>query len=148
VPRSKRALARLKAIAREERSGGRPLIEDARFRDRIAQIEIDLEALEVTLLRVLSAEGKQHRPGPEASILKIRGSEIAQAVYELTMQACGHAALPSFPEAMLDGGSAHADSRAYAATAAPEYFNMRKFTIFGGSNEIQKNIVAKTILGM
>src|SRR3954470_8039003 len=94
VGASKRELKRLKGIARRERSGGRPLIEDARFRDRIAQIEIELLALEVTNLRVLSEEGKQRAPGPEASILKVRGSEIQQSLSELMMQAIGHYALP------------------------------------------------------
>jgi alkylation response protein AidB-like acyl-CoA dehydrogenase len=148
VPRSKKLLRRLKEIARAERSSGRPLIEDARFRDRIAQLEIDLAALEVTLLRVLSAEGRKHAPGPEGSILKIRGSEIAQTVHELTMQACGHAALPCLPGAMEDGWEGAPVGGVYAAASAPEYFNMHKITIFGGSNEIQKNIIAKTILGL
>jgi alkylation response protein AidB-like acyl-CoA dehydrogenase len=148
VPRSKRMLKRLKEIAREERANGRPLIEDARFRDRIAQVEIDLTALEITLLRVLSAEREKRAPGPEGSILKIRGSEIGQAIYELTMQACGHAALPYLPEALDDGWSGVPVGGAHAPAAALEYFNHRKTTIFGGSNEIQKNIIAKMILGL
>jgi alkylation response protein AidB-like acyl-CoA dehydrogenase len=141
-------LERLKAIAREERANGRPLIEDARFRDRIAQVEIDLAALEITLLRVLSAEARKRSPGPESSILKIRGSEIGQALYELTMQACGHSALPYFADARRDGWTGTPVGGAHAPVAAPEYFNMRKTTIYGGSNEIQKNIIAKMVLGL
>jgi alkylation response protein AidB-like acyl-CoA dehydrogenase len=141
-------LARLKQIAREERAGGRPLLEDVRFRDRIAQVEIDLAALEITLLRVLSAEKQKRAPGPEGSFLKIRGSEIGQVIHELTMQACGHAALPYLPEAFEDGWTGAPVGGAHAPMAAPEYFNMRKTTIFGGSNEIQKNIIAKMILGL
>jgi len=148
VPRSKLMLRRLKEIARVERANRRPLIEDARFRDRIAQVEIDLTALEITLLRVLSAEAQKRSPGPESSILKIRGSEITQVLYELTMQACGHAALPFLPDAFDDGGSDPPIGGEHVAHAAPEYFNMRKTTIFGGSNEIQKNIIAKMVLGL
>jgi alkylation response protein AidB-like acyl-CoA dehydrogenase len=148
VPRSKKMLQRVKEIARSERANGRPLIEDARFRDRIAQAEIDLAALEITLLRVLSAEAQKRAPGPESSILKIRGSEIGQTLYELAMQACGHSALPFFPEALNDGWAGVPVGGAYAPAAAPEYFNMRKTTIYGGSNEIQKNIIAKMVLGL
>jgi alkylation response protein AidB-like acyl-CoA dehydrogenase len=148
VPRSKAMLKRLKAIAREEYANGRPLIEDARFRDEIAQIEIELTALEITLLRVLSAEEKKRAPGPEGSILKIRGSEIGQRLHELTMQACAHAALPYFPEALDEGWTGSPVGGAHAPAAAMEYFNWRKTTIFGGSNEIQKNIIAKMILGL
>jgi alkylation response protein AidB-like acyl-CoA dehydrogenase len=148
VPRAKKMLERLKQIAREERAGGRPLLEDVRFRDRIAQVEIDLAALEITLLRVLSAEKQKRAPGPEGSFLKIRGSEIGQVIHELTMQACGHAALPYLPDAFEDGWTGAPVGGAYAPMAAPEYFNMRKTTIFGGSNEIQKNIIAKMILGL
>jgi alkylation response protein AidB-like acyl-CoA dehydrogenase len=148
VPHCKELLRRLKAIARDERANGRPLIADARFRDRIAQVEIELTALEITLLRVLSAEEKKRAPGPEGSILKIRGSEIGQRLFELTMQACGHAALPYFPDALEDGWDGAPVGGAHAPAAAVEYFNWRKTTIFGGSNEIQKNIIAKMILGL
>jgi alkylation response protein AidB-like acyl-CoA dehydrogenase len=148
VPRSKAMLRRLKDIARTEHSNGRPLIEDARFRDKIAQVEIELTALEITLLRVLSTEGTRRAPGPEGSMLKIRGSQIGQRLYELTMQACAHTALPYLPEALEDGWDGTPVGGDYAPAAAMEYFNQRKTTIYGGSNEIQKNIVAKMILGL
>jgi len=148
VGRSKRELKRLKAIARSEISNGRPLLEDQRFRDRIAQVELELMALEITNLRVLSAEGRQRAPGPEASILKIKGSEIQQLLSELMMQALGHYALPWLPEALdadWRGAPVGAD---YAAPLSGHYFNFRKTTIYGGSNEIQKNIIAQMILGL
>ena len=148
VPHCKELLRRLKAIARETGANGRPLLEDARFRDKIAQVEIELTALEITLLRVLAAEQQKRAPGPEGSILKIRGSEIGQRLYELTMQACAHAALPYLPETLEDGGDGAPVGGAHAPATAPEYFNWRKTTIFGGSNEIQKNIIAKMILGL
>ena len=133
---SKRELRRLKRIAARERKHGKPLIEDPAFAARIAQVEIDLMALEITNLRVVSAEKERRAPGPEASLLKIKGTEIQQALTELMMLAAGPAALPFGTE----GGD---DTRLAAA-----YCNMRKTSIYGGTNEIQKNIIAQTILGL
>ncbi|APV49023.1 pimeloyl-CoA dehydrogenase large subunit [Betaproteobacteria bacterium GR16-43] len=146
----KRELKRLKEIARmEPGGGGRPLIEDTRFRDRIAQVEIDLMALEFTNLRVLSAEGEGKRaPGPEASILKVRGTEIQQALSELMMQAVGVYGIPYVPEALDAGWTGEGVGADYAAPLSGHYFNMRKTSIYGGSNEIQKNIVAQLSLGL
>ncbi len=148
VGRSKAALAHLKAIARAQTSNGRPLIEDSRFRDRIAQVELELMALEITNMRVLSAEKEKRAPGPEASILKIKGSEIQQTIAELEMLALGHDALPWLPEALDHGWSGEPVGAEYAAPLSGHYFNYRKTTIYGGSNEIQKNIIAQMILGL
>jgi alkylation response protein AidB-like acyl-CoA dehydrogenase len=148
VGRSKAALKHLKEIARRETSAGRPLIEDQRFRDRIAQVELELMALEITNMRVLCAEKEKKAPGPEASILKIKGSEIQQAIAELKMQALGHYALPWLPEALDPAWTGEAVGAEYAAPLSGQYFNYRKTTIYGGSNEIQKNIVAQMILGL
>jgi len=152
VGRSKRELKKLKEIARRETSGGRPLIEDPRFRDRIAQVELELMALEITNLRVISAEGEKKRaPGPEASILKIKGSEIQQMLTELQMQALGHYALPYIHEGLDADWQGDPLMAAYGDHAAPlsgHYFNYRKTTIYGGSNEIQKNIISQMILGL
>ena len=148
VGRSKAALKHLKDIARRETAGGRPLIEDVRFRDRIAEVELELMALEITNLRVLSAEKEKKAPGPEASILKIKGSEIQQAIAELQMHALGHYALPWLPEALDPAWSGEPVGAEYCAPLSGHYFNYRKTTIYGGSNEIQKNIVAQMILGL
>ncbi|HST01798.1 MAG TPA: acyl-CoA dehydrogenase family protein [Usitatibacter sp.] len=148
VGRSKRELEKLKDIARRERSGGRPLIEDARFRDRIAQVEIELMALEVTNLRVLSEEDTRRAPGPEASILKVRGSEIQQSLSELQMQALGAYGLPYVPEALDAKWEGDPVGEDYAAPLSGHYFNMRKTSIYSGSNEIQKNIISQMILGL
>ena len=148
VGRSKAALKHLKAIARAEKSNGRPLIEDQRFRDRIAQVELELMALEITNMRVLSAEKEKHAPGPEASILKIKGSEIQQTLAELMMQALGHYSLPWLQEALDAGWQGEPVGADYAASLPGHYFNYRKTTIYGGSNEIQKNIIAQMILGL
>ncbi|MDP2821376.1 MAG: acyl-CoA dehydrogenase family protein [Sulfuritalea sp.] len=155
VGRSKRELKKLKDIARKETAGGRPLIEDQRFRDRVAQVELELMALEITNLRVISsdsaADGKKRAPGPEASILKIKGSEIQQMLTELQMQALGHYALPYVEEGLNADWQGDALMEAYGDHAAPlsgHYFNYRKTTIYGGSNEIQKNIISQMILGL
>jgi alkylation response protein AidB-like acyl-CoA dehydrogenase len=134
---SKRELARLKQVATSERKLGRPLIEDPLFAAQIAQVEIDLWALELTNLRVLSADRGKASVGPEASILKIRGTEIQQCISELLMRAVGPYALPFRREAMEAGYQ-----------FAGSYLNLRKLSIFGGTNEIQKNIIAKMIIGL
>jgi alkylation response protein AidB-like acyl-CoA dehydrogenase len=149
----KRGLKRLKKIAATQTMNGRPLIEDPRFRERIAQVELELMALEITNLRVLSAEASASRaPGPEASILKIKGSEIIQQIAELQMHALGPDALVCIPEALeLDWSpppllAEHYPE--YAPALTGQYFNQRKTTIYAGSTEIQKNIISKLILGL
>jgi alkylation response protein AidB-like acyl-CoA dehydrogenase len=149
----KRALAQLKQIAADRLVQGRPLFEDVRFRDRIAEVELELMALEITNLRVLSAFARDNRPpGAEVSVLKIKGSEIIQQLAELKMHALGPDALPYLreglepqwrPEPLL---ATHYP--AYAPPLAGQYFNLRKTSIYAGSNEIQKNIIAKIILGL
>ncbi len=148
APRSKRQLGRLRKIVAGEQSGGRPLIEDPRFRDKLSHLEIELMALEYTNLRVIADESAGKTPGPEASLLKIRGSEIQQRVTELMFEAVGHYAFPHVPGAMEEGSNEPPIGPDYAAIAAPAYFNYRKTAIYGGSNEIQKNIIAKAVLGL
>jgi alkylation response protein AidB-like acyl-CoA dehydrogenase len=145
---SKLWLRRLKAIARIEQSGGKPLLDDPRFRDRLAQCEMELMAHEITLLRTLAAMAKSGAPGPEASILKIRGTEIAQAIVELTMVATGTDALAHVPEALAADWDGTPIGFAHSPNAAGDYLNMRKLSIFGGSNEIQRNIIAQHVLGL
>ncbi|MEA3139170.1 MAG: hypothetical protein QOK23_1339 [Gammaproteobacteria bacterium] len=149
----KRALKKLKQIAAEQMSNGRPLIEDSRFRDRIAQVEMELMALEITNLRVLSATANEQRGlGPEVSVLKIKGSEIIQQLAELKMHALGHDALPYVREALDMDWAADPllgeHYRSYAPPITGQYFNQRKTTIYAGSTEIQKNIISQMILGL
>ena len=148
VGHSKRELRFLKHIAAQERAGGRPLIEDPLFRDRIAQVEIDLMALEMTVLRVAAAEREGKAPGPEASILKIKGTDIQQALTELQMEAVGPSALPHLPMAWGDNWIGSTPGPEYAAPLAARYFNYRKVSIYGGTNEIQRNIIAQRVLGL
>jgi alkylation response protein AidB-like acyl-CoA dehydrogenase len=146
VGASKRELAAVKDIARSERRGGRPLADDPLFAARLREVELELMALETTVMRVLASRGKA--PGPEASILKIKGTEIQQALTELAMDAVGEYALPFDPEWGTLEGAARAPGPSYAAPLAARYFNYRKVTIYGGSNEIQRNIVAQMVLGL
>jgi alkylation response protein AidB-like acyl-CoA dehydrogenase len=142
VNRAKRELERLKRIAKAEH-----VYEDQRFRDEIAKLEVDVVALEMLVLRVLSAEKSGKNALDIAALLKIRGSEIQQRYSELMMLAAGPYALPFIPEAMEAGWQGEFVGAAHCAPLASTYFNMRKTTIYGGSNEVQRNIVAQTVLG-
>lgn len=148
VGASKRELGRLKDIARKETKNGRPLLEDPLFAARVAQVEMELMALEITNLRALSAESEKRAPGPEASILKIKGTEIQQALSELMMYAVGPYALPFERHSIEEGDFASVAGPDYAAPLAATYCNIRKVTIYGGSNEIQRNIISQMILGL
>ena len=141
---NKRELNRLKSIARACRQNDRRLIDDPVFASRIAQVEIELMALEITNLRVIEADERKQAPGPEASILKIKGTEIMQRLSELQVEALGPAALLSNGESRIAGLQPVSDE--LAANATDFYLNQRKVSIYGGSNEIQRNIIAQMIL--
>jgi len=142
VNRAKRELERLKRIAKTE-----GVYEDSRFRDEIAKLEVDIVALEMMVLRVLSAEKSGKQSLDIAGLLKIRGSEIQQRYSELMMLAAGPFALPLIREAMEAGWQGDHVGHAHCAPLASTYFNMRKTTIYGGSNEVQRNIVSQFVLG-
>ena len=147
VARSKRGVEKIKAIARTEQDGDRPLIANPFFKRKISELEIDLTALEFTELRSLAGETSGKGPGPESSLLKIKGSEIQQRITELALEAVGHYGAPYF-RGFGEGDNEHPIGPDYAHRAAPTYFNTRKTTIYGGSNEIQRNIIAKMVLGI
>ena len=147
VARSKRQVARLKKIAAAEFKNGRPLADDPTFRAKVSTVEIDLLALEHTELRILSDESTGQAPGPESSLLKIRGTEIQQEITELLVEAVGYYASPYQPALLREGANEEPVGPGYAPSLAPTYFNWRKASIYGGSNEIQKNIIAKAVLG-
>jgi len=142
------ALDELKTIARDQHRNGRPLAEDPLFAARMARVEIDLENMKTTNLRVLSRAAKGGAPGPESSMLKIKGTEIRQELDSLKRRALGAYAAPFLPEAFAPGFNGPDIGPDYAAPIARQYFNNRKISIFGGSNEIQKNIISKMILGL
>ena len=143
VNRAKRELERLKRIAKKE-----GVWEEPRFRDEIAKLEVDVVALEMLVLRVLSAEKSGKNSLDIAGLLKIKGSEIQQRYSELMMLAGGPYSLPLVREAMEAGWQGDfPGGHPELAPLASTYFNMRKTTIYGGSNEVQRNIVAQTVLG-
>ena len=142
------ALAKLKVIAAKVMKNGKPLDQDPLFAARMAQVEIDLENMETTNLRVIAAVAGGGVPGAESSMLKIRGTEIRQEILSLIRRAVGPYALPFIEEAQYEGYAEEPVGPKEAATAAANYFNYRKLSIFGGSNEIQKNIISKMILGL
>jgi alkylation response protein AidB-like acyl-CoA dehydrogenase len=138
------ALAQLKELAAKIKRNGRPLADDPAFAARIARVEIDLENMRITNLRVLAAVGRGGAPGAESSMLKIRGTQIRQELASLYRRALGPQARPLIGHDFDDAGFGLPE----AHSAAARYFNNRKLSIFGGSNEIQKNIIARTILGL
>ncbi|MEA2857318.1 MAG: hypothetical protein QOH98_1639 [Methylobacteriaceae bacterium] len=148
---SKERLRRIRELAAAQMDHGRPLIELPRFREKLVAVEVELKALEMTQLRVVAAEAKRAKgkPDPASSILKIKGSEIQQATTELLMEVVGPYALPYRQEhEEEEGWNEPPVGPDWASTIAPTYFNTRKVSIYGGSNEIQKNIIAKAILGL
>ena len=145
VARSKRGLERVREIATTEMSDlGGPLLQDPFFKRKVAELEIDLTALEYTELRTLAGESSGKGPGPESSILKIKGTEIQQRLHELALEAVGHYGAPY----LRDLGHNANIGPSYADGLAGDYFNGRKTSIYGGSNEIQRNIIAKMVLGL
>jgi len=138
---SKRELAKLKALATKEMRNGKPLLEDPRFRDKVSRVEVELMALEITNLRFLDQLRGGRAPGAEVSLLKIKGTEIQQALTELLVEVMGPLTQPFRAIEAMDFDTS-------TATLLPRYFNYRKTTIYAGSNEIQRNIIAKATLGL
>jgi alkylation response protein AidB-like acyl-CoA dehydrogenase len=145
VGRTKALLYKLKRIAAEEKRDGVALIDTPRFRDRIARAEIDLLALEMTVLRLVDDPDPGKRP--EASLLKVRGTEIQQGLTRLLSEAVGQYALPYDRDVLTDGWQGEPVGPDYAATLTPFYFFWRKSSISAGTNEIQRNIMARALLG-
>jgi alkylation response protein AidB-like acyl-CoA dehydrogenase len=144
---SRQRLQRVKELAAATPAGDATVWDDPAFRARVALAEVQLKALELTQLRVVAAQ--RHRaadkPDPASSILKIKGSELQQTVTELLLDLAGPFAAPFGGE---EAGRNDPDPYDWAGTAAPTYFNWRKVSIYGGSNEVQRNIIAKAILGL
>ncbi|WIY26184.1 acyl-CoA dehydrogenase family protein [Parasedimentitalea psychrophila] len=143
---SQAGLAAVKRLARSQQHRGRPLIENPHFAARVARVEIDLMAMSTTNLRIVSAAAKGQAPGVESSMLKVKGTLIRQEINDLARRAAGVYAMPFASEAVLGSNEAPIGPDGTAAVAA-QYFNNRKLSIFGGSNEIQRNIIAKVKLG-
>jgi alkylation response protein AidB-like acyl-CoA dehydrogenase len=148
--KSKERVAFAKEKAREMREGGRPLIEDPHFRRRIAELETELKALEITQMRVVSAHdrSREGKPDPLSSVLKVKGTELLQATTELAMDVGGPQAMPDWAQE-LEALSNEPDlGPAWATEATRSYLFLRAASIYGGTNEIQKNILTKAVLGL
>jgi alkylation response protein AidB-like acyl-CoA dehydrogenase len=142
------ALRTLKHVAANTIAGGKPLSRNPHFAARVAQAEIDLMAMRTTNLRVVSAAAKGQAPGAESSMLKIKGTLLRQELTALLRRAAGPDAMPYLPDYLEGGDNADSMGPEHAPAAAPGYFNMRKLSIFGGSNEIQRTIISKAILDL
>ncbi len=143
VADSKRMLANLKQRAAAEVNGGQPMIADPVFQMRLSDIEMELMALEYTELRVFASMAGGGTPGPESSLLKIKGTEISQAIHELQLQ------LAAYYGGALQGELSNQQlGHDFAAEARKSYMYGRAATIYGGSNEVQRNVIAKAVLGL
>lgn len=148
VPQSKYQLKQLKNIAGIQLSEGAPLIEDRDFRSKIADVELELKALEITNLRVMLDLRQDGMPNPLSSMLKIKGSEVQQRISELLMEALGPYGLAYQPHANDDAANTPVVGPEFGAMLTPKYLNNRKISIYGGTNEIQRNIMTKAVLGL
>jgi len=148
VARSRYRLRRLRRQVESSVRGAAPLIGDKNFMRKLAAVEVELKALEYTELRTLAAVSSGKAPGPESSILKVKGTEIQQAIDMLYVQAAGYYALPYVPEQYQPDFADQYVGEEAETQSSLRYFNFRKASIYGGSNEIQKNIIAKHVLGL
>ncbi len=149
VPNSKLKLKKLRALAAATPDGrGGVLLDDPLFARKLAEVEIQVLALEFAELRTLAAVSTGKAPGPESSILKIVGTEASQFLDELFMEIAAYHSLPHVPEQFVEGFQGEHVGSGNAAAASNLYFNHRKKSIYGGSNEIQKNIISKAVLGL
>ena len=147
IGNSNAALEKLRRIATDQKKSGKPLIEDPYFAARLAKAEMDLKALTTTNLRVLAQADAGAAPGPESSMLKVKGTIIRLEINDLARRALGPYALPFSSEAMEEGYNEAPIGPDYANPIAAKYFNNRKMPIYAGSNEIQRGIISKTKLG-
>ncbi|MEM6621813.1 MAG: acyl-CoA dehydrogenase family protein [Pseudomonadota bacterium] len=147
VGNSKASIKAIRVAAARQMKNGKPLLQDPLFAARLAQVEIDLKALEIFNNRLIAAAGPGKAPGPETSYLKIKGTQVLQETTDLMRRACGPYAAPDLPQAFDQGWNGVPPGPDYALRASRKYFNMRKTSIYGGSNEIQRNIIAKAVLG-
>ena len=145
---SKRWVRDVTDFAGRQMANGRPLLEDSGFRRKLSRVEISLKALEITNFRLLAEEQAGGEIGPASSILKIKGSELTQAVSELALEALGYYGFPYLDSLVVAGGNEPPLDPAHEPSVLPKFLYSRAETIFGGSNEIQRNILAKAVLGL
>ena len=143
VADSRRNLEQLRELARAQVNGGQSLLQDPVFAKRLADVEIDLMALEFTELRVLASAAEGSMPGPESSLLKLQGTTIQQTIQELRMDVAGY-----YSQTLQGDLSAAQLGNDFADFAQKQYFRGRASSIYGGSDEVQKNVTAKHVLGL
>ncbi len=141
-------LSYLREIAQDQQKDGKPLLEDPFFAARLSEIEIDLAAMRTTNLRITQADNDGAPPGPETSMLKVKGTVLRQSINDLTRRALGPYAMPFVSEALDAGYNEEPIGPDYANPIAGDYFNHRKTSIYGGSNEVQRNIISKMMMGL
>ncbi len=141
-------LAGARRIAEAEASGGGRLIDDDGFRRKLAAAEIAVDALQATEHRIMSEIARRGRPGPASSMMKVSGSELHQRITELAVEAIAYYAAPDQPEARVPGRNLDPVGPDHAVAVMPKYLNYRAASIYAGSNEIQRNIMAKLVLGL
>jgi alkylation response protein AidB-like acyl-CoA dehydrogenase len=144
----RRLLRRLKELALSTERRGQPLLREPRFRDKVARLEIQVLSHEWSLMRLISLEQAGRDVATEASMLKIRGSEIQQELGHLLMECAGPNALAYEPQWLEDGAGAAMPGGVQFAGLAAQYLDLRKVSIYGGTNEVQKNLIARAILGL
>jgi alkylation response protein AidB-like acyl-CoA dehydrogenase len=148
-PRVKAALLKLREMSQKEAGGdGSRLIDDPGFKARLAKLEIGVQASEIIEKRVMSALSQGQNPGASSSIFKLRGSELLQEALEMTMNALGYYANPYQPEAYVPGNNVKPIAPEYGLVATSKYYNQRAATIYAGSSEVQRSIIAKHVLGL
>lgn len=148
IGNSNAALEKLKRIATEQIKSGKPLVEDPYFAARMAKVEMELNALKTTNLRILAQADAGAAPGPESSMLKVKGTIVRLEINDLARRALGPYALPFSSEALEEGYNEEPVGPEYANPIAAKYFNNRKMPIYAGSNEVQRGIITKTKLGL
>ncbi len=146
--KSKERVRFAKEAARDMRAGGRPLIEDHEFRRRIAELETELKSLEITQLRVLSASKAAGQQDPLSAVLKLKGTELLQATSELVMDTGGPLSMPDWAQELAALSNEPELGPLWATEATRSYLMLRAASIYGGTNEIMKNIVSKAVLGL
>ena len=147
APGLKRAIGKVRKMASQTDAGGTKLIDDSSFRARLDDLEIQVSAMEFTELRIFASLSAGQRPGPESSMIKCRNTDLQQAISELSVEAIGYYAMPFVRDTWVKSNEPRPGPD-FAAPVAPYYFNIRKASIYAGSNEIQRNIMAKAVLGL
>ena len=147
APGLKRAIGKVRKMASQTDASGTKLIEDSSFRARLDDLEIQVSAMEFTELRIFASLSAGQRPGPELSMIKCRNTDLQQAIAELSVETIGYYAMPFVRDTWANANEPRPGPD-YAAPVAPYYFNIRKASIYAGSNEIQRNIMAKAVLGL